>query len=249
MPKIHFAMELNKQTKSSYLNIAIVLLEFLAIIVIFAALIKGWLFFSKPNNFPIQKVKVIATYKHLDPNAVRQTVTNHLKNNSFFAMDISGLQNQLLKLPWVYAVSIKKQWPNTININLTEQIPTAYWQNHALINKDGNIFITSDNKITENIPQFFGPENTQNEMLQAYEKIQQQLQPLNLSIKKFTLNPPFVWIAELNNKISLYLSYEDYQDKLQNFIVSYPKIISTHNNDNIDIIDLRYKNGLSVKWR
>lgn len=241
-------MELTANRKNSYINKIIAILEFLAIVVIFLILVKGWLFFSKAENFPIQKVKVVATYNHLDPNLVRQTVMKHV-NNGFFDLDINTLKNQLVNLPWVYSVAIKKEWPNSLAINLSEQIPQAFWNNNALINKDGNIFYPPTIQISENLPQFFGPDSSASEMFAAYEKMQQQLTPLHFTITKLSLNPPLFWLVELNNNSQIYLSYEDYQDKLQNFATSYSKITLTNPNQNIDTIDLRYKNGLSIKWR
>lgn len=235
--------------KISLLNKVFYLLELLAIITIFATLVKGGLFLAQPSNFPIRKVKVIATYNNLDPNLVRNTVSSHIKNG-FFDLDTLTLQHELIKLPWVYSASIQRNWPNTITINLTEQIPLAKWKDTALVNQDG-IIITPPpiNKSAENLPVFSGPETSSLEILQAYKNMQHLLQPLNLTINKLNLNLPFFWTLELNNKTKLLLNYDDYAEKLQNFTTAYPKIIASQPNATTETIDLRYKNGLSIKWR
>lgn len=238
----------SESKKILLLNKAISLLELLAIITIFYTIIKGGLYLTESRNFPIQTVKVVATYNHLDPNLVRDTVKTQLKNG-FFNVNTFNLQQALLKLPWVYSVAILRQWPNTMSINITEQTPVGKWNENSLINKYGQIITPPTAKFTDNLPQFYGPDASAVEILNSYEKMQQTLSPLNLSINQIVLSPSLYWRLQLNNQIQLLLGYNDYQEKLQNFVAAYPKINLSNSDKKIASVDLRYKNGLSIKWQ
>lgn len=46
---------------------------------------------------------------------------------NFFQVDVDEIQRQVMNLPWVYSVSVRKQWPNQVNIYVVDQTPVARW--------------------------------------------------------------------------------------------------------------------------
>lgn len=50
------------------------------------------------------------------------------KGQSVFAVDLFGARARLMTLPWIKTVSIRRQYPGTLDIAVTERQPYALWQ-------------------------------------------------------------------------------------------------------------------------
>ena len=50
------------------------------------------------------------------------------------------LRNRVLDMPWVADVSIRRVWPDKLNMVVTEEVPLARWGEDALINIGGGVF-------------------------------------------------------------------------------------------------------------
>ena len=51
------------------------------------------------------------------------------------SQDINVLQESVQSIPWVSHASIRKQWPDTIKVYLTEYQVEALWNANALLDK------------------------------------------------------------------------------------------------------------------
>jgi cell division septal protein FtsQ len=63
-------------------------------------------------------------------------------DNLITTLDISAMQQNLQKLPWIKEASVTRQLPNILYLNLVERKPIALWQNgqkHYPIDEEGNI--------------------------------------------------------------------------------------------------------------
>lgn len=69
------------------------------------------------------------------------------RGDSIFIKSPLQIQQQLQELAWVQKVTVQRQLPGTIFINLTERLPIALWQNkkvHYLVDSEG-VILSSDN--------------------------------------------------------------------------------------------------------
>jgi cell division protein FtsQ len=61
-------------------------------------------------------------------------------SDSMFLVDLQDLRARLMDLPWVADASIRRQWPDTLSIQLVERAPIAIWQvngRYALVDAGG----------------------------------------------------------------------------------------------------------------
>ncbi len=54
---------------------------------------------------------------------------------TFMSQDIDVLQQSVEALPWVAHAAIRKQWPDTVKVFLTEHQPEAIWNGNELLDK------------------------------------------------------------------------------------------------------------------
>jgi len=205
----------------------------------------GWEY-TKPVNFPIKNVKIFATYDHVEQKPLQKIVSSYL-DNGFFYLNVIGLKQQLLKLPWVYAVSIQRQWPDTVTINVAEQHPILQWGTKALINPEGTVFTPPPSSFPKDLPIIFGPQEKEPEIFALYQKMLLTLEPLDLVIKQLVLKSHHHWEIILNNNTIVYLKEAEPITQLELLASLYRKVTAEHDKPPKSI-DLRYQSGLAIKW-
>ncbi len=201
---------------------------------------------KESNQFPIQHVKVYGV-KHLDPLEM-QSMLASLVTKGFFTVDVDLIKERILQMPWVADVSVRRVWPNQIVIEVTEHNPIARWNETSLLSASGEIFNPEVSTIPTNLPHFLGPEGDQIRMLTFYSKINHLLRPLHLKIAQLELTPYFAWNMEFTDGMKVHLGYKDVLTRINHFVKVYPKVVGERATD-IDYVDLRYPNGLAVRWK
>ena len=96
-----------------------------------------------PGLFPLQSVHLSAAPQQVAVEQVLQTLRNET-NGNFFTADIDRLRLSLEKLAWVRSVSIRREFPHRLTVQLEEHQVLARWnpdRNHdALVNEQGEVF-------------------------------------------------------------------------------------------------------------
>lgn len=203
--------------------------------------------YTKPSNFPIQQIKIISSYQHIDKKTLQNVIIPYI-NNGFFYLNVIGMKRRLLKLPWIYAISVQRKWPDTIVINIIEQHAVLQWGVKALVNHKGTIFKPLLTTFPTDLPIIFGPDKREFEIFTLYQQAKKSFALLNLFIKQLFFNPQHYWEILLSNNTIIYLKEVEPLKQIDFLVVLYPKITADHKYPPKSI-DLRYNNdGLAVRW-
>ena len=192
-----------------------------------------------PGLFPLQSVHLSAAPQRVEAAEVLQKVRNETKGN-FFTVDIERVRLSLENLPWVRNVSIRREFPHHLVVQLEEHQALARWNNSALVNQQGEVFVAHSEQL---LPSFIGPDGASAEVAQQYMQFSRQLAPLNLQAVQLALSARHAWQLLLSNDMVLELGREDMQQRLARFIT----VKKTENMKGIKYVDLRYRNGFAVK--
>lgn len=223
------------------------IIQLLVTCVLLLALFYGWRWLSDPLEFPVKSVKIQASCEHVDRETLRAQILPYV-SQGFIRLNTAALEKQLLTFPWLAKVEISRIWPNTVVIKITEQEAIARWGDQNLLNAKGEVFTPPPNTIPTNLPLLSGPADQIANMWKNYEDITQILKPLNLSVYKFDMDERLSLALELQNGTRILLGKTDPLPRLQRFAKVYPKVF-TSPTAQAEYIDLRYENGLSIKWR
>jgi cell division protein FtsQ len=223
-----------------------------ALINIVIVLVVGLLCFfvltlNNASLFPISHVKVIGDYSHVDRAEVEQIV-KPLVQKSFFATDLASIQHQLLTISWLETVAVQRVWPNKIVITLKERTPLAVWNDNHLITNDGVMFSTKHGEFVSTLPAFIGPNDSQALMMEKYAHFSDILLPIGLHIKQLRLTSSMVWSLRLDSGTELTLGDKDMFERLERFVKVYPTLFAKKHS-RAKHIDLRYGDGVAVRWR
>lgn len=99
--------------------------------------------------------------------------------------DVNIIQSQIERLPWIKQASVRKQWPDELKIHLVEYVPIARWNDQHMVDVDGNSFsVPSDRVNKQNLPMLYGPEGSENEVLQGFREMGQVLAKDRFYVKR-----------------------------------------------------------------
>ena len=213
------------------------------------------------ENLPVNSVVISGEMPYTKREEVLAAM-NNVNLGNFFQVDVNEIQSQVSALPWVYSVAVRKQWPNEVKIYVVDQTPVALWNGDFLLNQFGKAFQADNRKLTQALPQFFGPEGTELLALENFTNLNDLLEYRNLAIDELVLSERFSWQLTLNDGVMLNLGREERVKRVQRFMDVYP-LIKTHLEDQskkqnnhkkqlkqaVDYIDLRYDTGLAVGWK
>ncbi len=213
------------------------------------------------ENSPVNSVVISGEMPYTQRQDV-MTAISQIDLGNFFEVDVNDIQVQVSTLPWVYSVSVRKQWPDEVKIYVVDQTPIALWNGDFLLNQFGKAFQADISRLKHALPQFFGPEGTELLALENYSNLNGLLEYSDLAIDELVLSERFSWQLTLNDGVMLNLGREERVERIQRFMDVYP-LIKSHLKQKIkakknskkqlkqavDYIDLRYDTGLAVGWK
>ena len=199
-----------------------------------------------PLQFPLRYVQLHGHWQFLDTHDVQKVIDAH-RSESFFVLDIDQIQQQLNALPWVAQATVQRRWPDKLDVTLKERQVFARWSATELLDRNGQRFQPTQLPDVLQWPLLSGLEGQELLVMQLYQKASQFLNQLDLRINVLAQDVRGAWTLRLDNGLKLNLGKTDFIERLQRFVTLYPKTLYELLAD-IESVDLRYANGLAVRW-
>lgn len=210
-----------------------------------------------PTFLHINAMQVYGELRWVDREKLNAAVEPYLDSN-FFSADLNGIKQTVESLPWVASASVRRQWPNRLQILVNEHKALAKWKDEFLINEKGELFQPEDIPVDVNksLVQLQGPDNTYQYLFAQY----QELQPLfaeqglgdDLLITKVYMNERRALGIELSNGMRVIFgrlnASMDLYNAASRFLQAFKSHLQEHSGQ-IAVVDLRYTNGFAVQWK
>ncbi|MDI7681043.1 cell division protein FtsQ [Cronobacter sakazakii] len=228
----------------------IVFLLAVVLTVIFGGwMVLGWM--EDAQRLPLSKLVVTGERHYTRNDDIRQSILALGAPGTFMTQDVNIIQNQIERLPWIKQASVRKQWPDELKIHLVEYVPIARWNDQHMIDTDGTSFsVASDRASKQTLPLLYGPEGSENEVLQGFRAMGQVLAKDKFTLKEAAMTARRSWQVTLSNNIKLNLGRDDTMKRLERFVELYPVLQQQAQTDHkqISYVDLRYDSGAAVGW-
>ncbi len=192
--------------------------------------------------FPLREVKVEGQLNHVSREQIQLIVAKHLKGN-FFTLDLIKARDAFEKLPWARNVSLRRRWPDKLEVSIEEHQALARWGSIALVNTHGELFHAASGS---DLPIFYGPGDGVIEVASQYAEFSKALKLANLEISTIALTPRRAWQVATSNGMVMELGRVEMQLRLERFADVYTTTIAALNKK-ISYADLRYPNGFAVR--
>jgi cell division protein FtsQ len=199
-----------------------------------------------PQTLPIRHVKVSGEFQHLSLTGLQERASKVVRGG-FFNVNVETIRRVLLEEPWISEVTVKRVWPDGIDVHIREQQPVARWNDSALLNAAGDVFRPDPATIPDNIPQFRGPAGTYDSMLEFYTRLRALL-PDEYRVAAITLSERRAWQIRFAGGPLVRLGRMDITRRLQRFAAHVPTQLGGRLQQ-MRSVDMRYTNGFAVQWK
>lgn len=211
------------------------------------ALVMGsiWAFSVNTDNvFPISKVELVK-HQFTDATGVYE-VLRSMDDRGFFTFDMIEAEQALTTLPWVKSVQLRKVWPDTLQVTVTEQEPMAYWSLNGVVSVEGEVFYPNSLP-QENWVQLEGPDNMAKDLTELLKLYQEQLFKKNLMIEKMELSERGAINIVLRDGLEVRLGNVHIEERIERFL-QYIDSVKEQKEATLAYVDLRYQNGMAARW-
>lgn len=201
------------------------------------------------NNFlerPIKAVIIDGDFEYMSRQSVKLLIDEHMKN-SFIKEDLLSMRNKLMANPWIDSVSLRREWPDVLHVVIKEQRAIARWGDKGFLNYRGDLVLAKSDAVLNDLPLLRSDDSQTQLLMRQYQFISELLSEHQLTILVLKKSTVGIWQAELNNGWKLFLGRTDINKKIQHLLLALDQKAISLGSD-IDRIDLRYENGLSVQW-
>ena len=201
----------------------------------------------KTASLPIKYVRTEGEFQYLSKDDVKD-ILQPLVVTSFFDADMQAIHSAVSTLPWVDAVTVKRIWPDAIDIKVHEKQPFARWGKGALITESGVIFMPNINILIQNLITVTGPELQQVKVLEIMKGIKTALADHSMELAEFNVSDRWAWKIKLVTGMEILLGQDEQLKKLKRFLKTLT-VLTQGQLDAMAVVDLRYPNGYAVSWR
>ena len=201
----------------------------------------------KRASLPIKYVRTEGEFQYLSKDDVKD-ILQPLVVTSFFDADMQAIHSAVSTLPWVDAVTVKRIWPDAIDIKVHEKQPFARWGKGALITESGVIFMPNNHILIQNLITVIGPELQQVKVLEIMKGIKTALDDHSMELAEFNVSDRWAWKIKLVTGMEILLGQDEQLKKLKRFLRTLT-VLTQGQLDAMAVVDLRYPNGYAVSWR
>jgi len=168
-----------------------------------------------------------------------------VKDESFFSLDLQRVYQQLSGLPLIMQVTVRKRWPNTLEVNLYEDVPMAIWNGDQLLSGNGRLSEIPAHLNAGNLARIDGDRNYAEAAVRHFRRIQQSLGHLNIGISRLTVSSVGAVDVELSNGWQVRFGRQYFEERVQRLEL----LIAQLPEAAVVSVDLRYGKGAAIGWR
>ena len=200
-----------------------------------------------PKTFPVRSVRFEGDFRYLQPNELQALIGEELRSG-FFHANLRHLRAALLVNPWIREASVRRVWPDRLQIRVWEERAVARWVDGGFLNDGGEYFEREGGWNEDGLPLLNGPPGTQRQVLERLRAWQSLFAPHGLTVTQLELSERRSWKMRLNNGWLVMLGKDDLERRVRRTADIALKVLQKHS-DRVERVDMRYPYGYAVRWK
>jgi cell division protein FtsQ len=204
--------------------------------------------------FDFKRIEVRGELQHVTAASIRAAIAGRLRGN-YFTVRLDETRRLLETVPWVSQASVRRIWPNRLQVTLREHRALGAWGDGRLLSDGGELFVANvaEAEIFGPLPSFAGPAVAAAEVAARYYDFAALIAGLSLSIDAIDVSERRSWSIQASGpgiaSTTLELGREDstgaVHRRLADVVAAYP-MVSARVGGPPARIDARYANGIAA---
>ncbi|MFQ3342359.1 MAG: cell division protein FtsQ [Porticoccus sp.] len=223
-------------------------LALLPLVVVFVVIIWGGRHLFIAFDVPIKNVSVMGIFSNISKKEIEESVVPLVSDKGFLSLDLTTIAALLESRSWIESATVRRKWLGDIEIKVVEETPVARWGKDSFLNNQGEILQIENNSNLLHLPLLQGEEYSEGLLMKTYREVALLLQPASLKIMELKRDDRGVWWLTLSNGLELLIGHDQIIAKVRRFLIVWASELQTKSTD-VASIDMRYENGVAVKWK
>ena len=209
----------------------------------------------RPGRFTIERIHIHGNSAGVDAQTVERTAWLALIGN-YFTADLEEIENALVHLPGVYQAAVRRHWPDTLEISITEAGAIALWYatDGSTLESRDYVNLPPDSNITLQ-PVLRSPTADRHTVIDAFLDLVSSLALLDLEVKNLSIDEAGDWVVVLQSaslqipvELEIVVGRGNPVRKVDQFVAVFDSVLQDRLPD-IERVDMRYDSGFAVQWR
>jgi D-alanine-D-alanine ligase len=205
------------------------------------AVLNGWV---GAERWPLSRLRVTGDFKRVPAEQLRAVLLPYARAG-YFAVKLEDAQDAIERLPWVASAQVRKNWPDVLEVRLSEHKPFARWGADRMLSVQGRLFAIPAGLQNLKLPQLGGPDPKTAEVVALYNESRALFAPIGVDVEKLEMDARGSWSLALNGGLQIVVGRDDARARLQRFARVLPQLIDAQHP--VLRADLRYTNGFTIE--
>ncbi|MCP4001823.1 MAG: FtsQ-type POTRA domain-containing protein [Gammaproteobacteria bacterium] len=206
--------------------------------------VTAWLGATWMLERPVNSVRIDGRFERVSAMQVEAAMMPYL-GSGFLATDLNVLQKSITALPWVQDASVRRSWPSTLNVSITEEHAAACWGKDGLLNVYGELFVEHAKHIPAELPRLSGPAGSELQVARRFFELDVQLKQRGLNAVALAVDERGAWKLELSNGIDVRFGAVALEARTARFFEAFDQVLAPFAGK-VGYVDMRYTNGFSI---
>ncbi len=203
-------------------------------------------FNQSPTLLPIKTIELSGSFKYIEQKNI-EVILRPYVGEGFFSLDIHAVYKVLSDQAWADAVSIRRVWPDRLEVNIVEKKPVARWSKSQLLS-DKAVVYDADTTGFDSLPLVHTVNSQPADILRQFYSLRGRFRTLQETLVSLRQNSRGALDIELSDGLVIKVGRSDVERKIARLITIYEQQIVPRRLQ-IRQLDLRYSNGFAVAWK
>ena len=262
----HHGRSNNAVSSDSARGNGVVMVSILAVVLFAGAVFGlGLDYLLHPQRFPLKHINVEGELINTHPSQVQKAIAQVISSSNILRVDVSKAVAAAQALPWVENAKINRRWPDTLEVRVNERVISARWNVDSWLDQTG-FAVTLPDYSDESLPKLRGADGSEKEVLKKYRLFEKIVVKYGLTVMELSRSERGSWNVHLQainsgaqetaladdqgtdrESFKVILGRNDPANRVERFGRLYSERFHTVA-DQISVVDMRYPDGVSVRW-
>ncbi|NKC00968.1 MAG: FtsQ-type POTRA domain-containing protein [Pseudomonadales bacterium] len=190
----------------------------------------------------IEKFHILGELSAREQLKVTDTL-RELNLGGILSADLQRVQAHLEQMGWARDISIRRVWPDTLEVAMLKENPVANWGHNQFVAASGNLLELPDEY--PGLPRFEVAVSSPQEAMKVFRLVSHLAAESNLRVTSLNQDNQGGWNIAFHNDLEIFLGTERLSERMQRFNRVYGQLKDSE--VPAAYMDLRYNNGVAVQ--